>query len=146
MRRNTIPLLLAAFALVLCFSGCDLFMKIDIEDILGEWAFADAAVKGAPAEALHVSVMDPDTSDPDMMVDVHFERNGGANTYHAACDGTLEGKTFTGTYTAWSEGGEVDTTKAITITFGMKDGKLSIECEGEGNLDGVIMEGGELVV
>ncbi|HEY9054351.1 MAG TPA: hypothetical protein VIO60_05990 [Rectinemataceae bacterium] len=144
MLKKALPLVLASLALILLFGACDLFMKIDIDDILGEWDFADATVKGAPASGLHVSVMDGDTSDPDMMVDVHFERNGGAVTYHAACDGTLEGRKFVGTYSAWSQDGQVDTDQSITITFSYKDGKLSIECKGSGGLDGVVMKDGEL--
>jgi len=143
MKRKTMPILVASLVLVLLFSGCDLFMKLAFDDIKGEWDFPDANVKGTPAEALHVSVMGD--SEEDMMLDIRYERNGGANTYLAACGGSLEGKTFTGIYTAWSEAGEVDTEESITVTIELKDDKLSIECEGEGNLDGVVMEGGELV-
>ncbi len=134
-------LILVSLCAALLMAGCDLFTSFSIDEALGEWDFVDRSIGGKAATGVHMSVMADGT-----MADVRWDTS--ENGYLFACDGTLDGKNFTGTYTGWDSmllgDNEIVTDAAISISYSLSGGKLSASFSGSGPLNGLVLTGGVL--
>jgi len=131
-----------ALLLALLVVGCNLGTGLTFDDIKGEWDFADRVIKSENATGVHLSVMDGP------MFDLGW--NTADNSYWFACNGTMDGNVFTGTYSGWdgnlpSGETEIDTNEPITVTFSLSaEGNLTAVFSGTGTLDGVTLTEGTL--
>lgn len=121
---------------LLALAGCELFPTISWEDIKGEWDFPDTEFNDSTITAIYLSLMDPEEGDSEIrVIDLHLDDE----LYYG--DGTMDGNIFTGHYLV---GGDVNVTEySISVTFSLSDdNKLKAVFDGEGPLDGLILEHG----
>jgi len=123
---------------LLALAGCELFPTISWEDIKGEWDFPDTEFNDSTITAIHLSLMDPAEGETEYGIDLSW--NNFDNFYYGG--GTMDGNVFTGHYLV---GGGDDTEYPISVTFSLSDdNKLKAVFDGEGPLDGLILEHGTL--
>jgi len=107
-------------------------------DIKGEWDFPDTEFNDSTITAIHLSLMDPGEGETEYRIDLSW--NNFDNFYYG--EGTMSGNIFNGHYQV---GGGDDTEYPISVTFSLSDdNKLRAVFDGEGPLDGLILEHGTL--
>jgi len=125
---------------LLVLAGCELFPTISWEDIKGEWDFPDTEFNDSTIRAIHLSLMDPAEGESEYMIDLGWDVGDLNFWYHG--HGTMSGNIFNGHYLV---GGPDTTEYSITVTFSLSDdNKLRAVFDGEGPLDGLILEHGTL--
>lgn len=141
-------LLIIGILVALAFWGCDLFPKLTINDILGEWDFPDTIFNNQTIQTIHLSVLDNDLNDNECGIDLSW--NNSNNFYWGS--GTMKGNVFTGTYSYNITDPETNETIAqgdnqpITVTFSLNNNQLKAVFKGEGPLNGLILEHGTKAV
>lgn len=127
MKRIFLALLIGVLFIVL--AGCDEKITYSYEDLLGEWDFPNEANNP------HVSVMQVGSEEwLDISWDVDDDR------YLYMVEGEYENGVFTGTYDFNLT--EIEETWAIQIRIQKPSGKLTIQAEGDGPLDGIVFDNG----
>lgn len=126
-------LIVAVLAVFLLAAGCDI---LKVADILGEWDFLQITeIKGTAVYNVHASIMDDGKK-----MDIGWDIDGGDVRWHGL-DGTLTKNKFTGTYEVFYLGPDAEHFN-IEVTLSYENGKLKLEFEGEGPLDGVVLDNG----
>lgn len=119
---------------LLALAGCELFPTMSWDDIKGEWYFTNTEFNDSTITAIHLSLMDPEEGESEIrVIDLHLDDT----LYYG--EGTMSGNVFTGFYDAGSP-----TEYPITVTFSLSDNELKAVFDGEGPLDGLILEHGTL--
>ena len=122
---------------LLALAGCELFPTMSWEDIKGEWDFPDTVFNGNTITAIHLSLMDPFEGESEYVIDLGWNVDEALFWYPG--HGTMSGNVFDGSY----DGGG-STEYSITVTFSLSDDELKAVFDGEGPLDGLILEHGTL--
>ena len=122
---------------LLALAGCELFPTMSWDDIKGEWDFPNTEFNDSTITAIRLSLMDPEEGDSEIrVIDLHLDDT----LYYG--EGTMSGNIFNGHYQV---GGGDDTEYSISVTFSLSDdNKLRAVFDGEGPLDGLILEHGTL--
>jgi hypothetical protein len=135
MRRAVVFVIVSS---LLVLAGCELFPTISWDDIKGEWDFPDTEFNNSTITTIHLSLMDPGEGESEYKIDLSW--NNFNNFYYG--EGTINNNVFTGHYQV---GGGSDTTQySVTVTFSLSNNQLKAIFDGEGPLDGLILEHGTL--
>lgn len=127
MRRILLALILGVLIIVL--AGCDEKTTYAYAELLGEWDFP------TEANSPHVSVMQVGSEE---WLDISWDV--GDSRYLYMIEGEYENGIFIGTYDFNLT--VIEETWAIQISLQKPSGKLTIQAEGEGPLDGIVFNNG----
>jgi hypothetical protein len=119
----------------LVFGGCTLFPTVTFDDAKGEWDFPDTTFNNSPITSIHLSVMGENQA----ACRIDLSWNNFDNFYYG--DGTMNGNVFTGEYNVGGNSPDT-TTYSITVTFSLSGSTLKAVFNGQGPLNGLILEHG----
>lgn len=137
-------ILMVGLLVALALGACDLFPNLSFDAIKGEWDFPDTTFNSQTIKTIHLSLMDPMVGSDKIGVDLSWND---FNNFHYG-NGTMKGNVFTGIYSyniydpATSDLISSGTDQAITVTFSLSNDQLKAVFEGEGPLNGLILEHG----
>lgn len=126
--------------LLLLFSACSLYPDLTFEDIKGEWELdSEIVFNNYHLNSIHLSIVE---KDGDRWWDLGLTSDDRIDSFSSSTDediGEFEGNVYRGKYVYWQESEQVQ--HNITVTFSLSnDGLLTAEFEGDGPLDGLVLQ------